>query len=446
MNKKSTIENLYKKELNNEKFEFNENLWGKLDEQLGPVRAAYHKKEKRRAIILWASVLLLVGTGAGIGLSTYKNQNSSNPNTQSTTASTSAASKSQIVATDGLTTNTATQNVTNTTTKIAGADDTNTGTSNFNTPTQNSSTVNQNTTAANTNTASPLVNNLESKRKATKSSNKKAKDLSSTDSRDQKVYLNQHNEEETTTYKEEMVAEKEATSSSIEKDISSSSATPPVTPTEIAKQDKVLEKIAKKKVGTKNTTSFFAAAGVNVATPIKEPGYFAGIMMQKQIDDKRIFIGLKLAHNELNHQLISSNKANVFPQITDAVIDKMTVIQMPFGYQFQLNKKAGERAASLNVGFEPTLLTGVKTIYYDDLGIAGGPRTAVVNSPLLKNAINKFNVSFIAGVQLPLTNSLWFTLNGGYGLIDITDKQYYNRTIKNNNLKYLQAGVLLRLK
>jgi hypothetical protein len=445
MSKKSTIENLFKKELNSEKFEYSENLWNKLDQQLGPVRAAHQKKEKRRAIVLWSFLLLLVGSTVGIGVATYKNKKATNAVTQTAASSTNVASNNEVVTNDQSSSTTTNQTTTNNTPiTIEGNNSSNTIASD-NTTSTNNNNITENGVTTNANTTPLSVNAVDTKRKATKTSHRKIKNPSSTVHDDKEEYLNQQGEKEGTVSNDEIVAEKEVTTTPIEKK-EEAIAKQPVAPTEIAKQDKAPEKTDKKKAVTKNTTSFFAAAGVNVATPIKKPGYFAGVMMQKQIDDKRIFVGLKLSHNELNHQLISSNKANVFPQITDAVIDKMTVIQMPFGYQFQLNKKAGERSSLLNVGFEPTLLTGVKTIYYDDFGITGGPRTAVVNSPLLKNAINKFNLSFIAGVQLPLSNSLWFTLNGGYGLIDITDKQYYNRTIKNNNLKYIQAGVLLRLK
>jgi hypothetical protein len=449
MNKNSTIEKLFKKELNSEKFEYSENLWNKLDQQLGPIRAAHQKKEKRRAIILWASLLLLIVSGVGIGITTYKNKKTTNPIAQSTVTSTNVAS--EAVTNDNSTSTTTQKTTNNTITNIEAtnnniiANNITTGATNITTGATNSGNTIENSTTTNASTTPSLVRAVENKRKATKINHKKITDLSSSYNHDKQVSLNQQYPKKSTINNDEMVAEKELTPLTTEKKEATIIAQP-TAPTETAKQNNTTEQSNKKKVVTKNTTSFFAAAGINVATPIKKPGYFGGVMMQKQIDDKRIFIGLKLSHNELNHQLISSNKANVFPQITDAIIDKMTVIQMPFGYQFQLNKKAGEKSSLLNVGFEPTLLTGVKTIYYDDFGVVGGPRTAVVNSPLLKNAINKFNLSFIAGIQLPLTNSLSFTLNGGYGLIDITDKQYYNRTIKNNNLKYMQAGVLLRLK
>jgi Outer membrane protein beta-barrel domain len=427
MKEKSTLENLFKTELNKKEFEYSEKLWQKLDNQLMPVRDAYYKKERRRIVFFFSIAAILIG-----GTTTFfaVGNNNSKQKITTTTVSTQENKKEvsddkgrDLTALQDLTKNIDLPNISNGNTTVIG-----TGNSSKETaaPTNNSSLYNSNS------------NNLQRSSIAKRTSVAKAPKA--------KKLLE---EVPPSTLEEEVV---EGTKEPTE-------AIPPVEDNVVApvEEKKVAPKTEdknvatpaalKKKVEPTGKSSFFALAGINATTPVKKQGYYVGAMMEKQIDSKRrIFVGVKLAQNKLHHQLINSEKATIFPQVTDAVIERMTTIQMPFGYQFRLNKKQQEKATLFSVGFEPTLLTGVRTTYYDDNGVPNGPRTPVVNSPLLKNAVNKFNISFIAGIKVPLTSRIGFSLNMGYGLIDITDKQYYNRTSTNNNLKYVQTGLLFRLK
>jgi hypothetical protein len=445
MKEKSTLEQLFKEGLNKQEFEYSEKLWQKLDTQLVPIRDAYNKKERRRILfILGFLALLTVGGGVGYYLSGKKAANDTDTATTSKTKASitnkdnTTANKAQVATpnTIDLTKHKDLINTTVTTNNVVDATNTQVDKNN-NSSLKDKNTFNEDRTK--TRRAKGVNRSHAQAMPKPRFNNEKAKQEIGED-------IAENTPEKTEVYKpvEEVPTNNNEGTINETKE---KATVPPVV--KDVKEDKMVAEVTpkNKKATTNNKSSFFALVGVNVATPIKKSGYYVGAMLEKQIDKKRrVFIGVKFAQNKLEHQLISSEKASIFPQVTDALIDRMATIQMPFGYQFKLSKAAPEKASLLSVGFEPTLLTGVRTIYYDDNGVPGGPRTAVVNSPLLKDAVNKFNLSFIVGLKLPITNSLGFTLNGGYGLIDITDKKYYNRTNSNNNLKYIQAGLLLRLR
>jgi hypothetical protein len=425
MNKKFTLENYYKESINRIPHTFDENLWNKLDEQLVPVRNAYNKKEKRRVFILWSCLLLIGGTTAVF----FGVRNGEKSIQQFAIVS----NNNKVVVTNKPTTTTAND------TKFNGIVSFEPIENNFK---GNISYTNSVDFIKESN--SNENKNLNPSKAALKRSTTKKSSVENNDNLLNKNEINLINSNKEVI--ENAIAKKDI----IKEDNNIDENKVEENKVENKNTDKaepiVNQKKEEKKKAISKPTEIYALAGINSATPIKKSGYFAGVMLEKQIEDKRIFLGLKISKRSLNHEFISANKANIFPQVTDAVIEKVTTIQMPFGYQFKMNKKAGNKSTMLNLGFEPTLLTGVSTIYYDDNGIVGGPRTAVRNSPLLKNAVNKFNVSFIAGIKVPVSNKLFFSVNAGYGLINITDKQYYNRSIKNNNLKYIQAGFLLKLK
>ncbi len=421
MNKKFNLENYYKQTINSTPHTFNEGLWNKLDTQLVPIREAYNKKEKRRVFILWSSLILIGGTAAVFfGTTNKKNSIKQFATVLHHTKVSVIENKSNAITLND------TKN--NRVVSFEPIDHNFIGNIHY-----DNNIHNLDVEIVNNSSQSNISNNKTINIKNNHNANTEQKEVFVSESKDVKT--------------EDEVVENNHTKKDIVEDDKNTIEANKVENKEKEKVENIVvqKKEEKQKVINK-PSEIYAIAGFNSATPIKKPGYFAGVMLEKQIEDKRIFVGVKVSQSSLNHELVSANKANIFPLVTDAVIEKVTTIQMPFGYQFYLNKKAGEKSSMLNLGFEPTLLTGVTTIYYDDNGIVGGPRTAVMNSAILKNAVNKFNVSFIAGLKLPINNKLFFSVGAGYGLINITDKQYYNRSIKNNNLKYIQAGFLLKLK
>lgn len=438
MSQKFTFENLIKKELSEEKIPFDESLWNKLDQKLIPVREAYQKKNKRRAVAYWSVLgILLIGGSVAVF---NKTDNTSSSNQQAVTKANDALTTKESeknVKQDPLTVNAPTINTDN---NVLVA-----------TPQRATKSIAKNE-------ASSLNKNV---RKIERQADESFAQINTTQKRvhtkKEKVVFVDDKKESAVNNNEVIVKQDDVTV--IEKPIAAVKDKEVVEGKKEEKTTVTEEGITTKtplptttntaKVKNKATTQpleIYAGGGLNFSNPFDKAGYYGAIHIEKQIEDKRIFAGVKVAYNNLNHQLIASNKVNTFPLVTDAVINKMTTIQIPFGYQFKLSKKPAQKAWLLNVGFEPTLITGIQTIYYDDNGVPGGPRTPVVNSPLLKNAINKFNVSFIAGIKKQITNRIGVNFNAGYGMIDMTDKQYYNRTNNNNNLKYMQVGLLFRLK
>jgi hypothetical protein len=434
MKQKSTFENFIKEELHNGKHPFNEALWNKLDLQLIPVREAYAKKEKRRVVFYWSllGVLLLGGTGVIL--------NNKATNKEVANASEKTTKNVEAVVKNAIENNQENVKPTVNVPTIVSSNDI--LINNNNVTVVNTTDKQSSLSAFNKEDNSiPTFNKTRNRNK--KSATKKQKD----DFVENEIVANNTESGVEKIMEQKEMEKVEEAINKIEED-KVTTKLPEVN--NIAKEDKPIKATDNKAKEIKaNETlplEWYATGGANFSSPFNKGGYYGGLFIERQIKDKRIFAGVKVAYNNLDHQLVASKNASVFPQTTDAMINKMTTIQIPFGYQFKLSKGAVNKAVLLNVGFEPTFITGIQTIYYDDNGVPGGPRVPVVNSPLLSNAINKFNVSFIAGIKKPITNRLGFTLNAGYGLIDITDKQYYNKTNSTNNLKYFQAGLSFRLK
>ncbi len=427
MNKNSTLENLYKNNLNGTTSAHNEALWTKLDAQLVPIRNQYASKQRKKRIAYWVLPSVSIITVAVMYMinndqAQYAKHSNSKPHSTA-------------------------QNNINTITNI---DD------NINqTKAIDVNTLPQPIVHSNNTQLPDVQHNAVSSLKSTPNN----QSITATQ-RHMQVSNSVSNNTQPSTYTyQELSSNGTANHASIslEAQRTSVAITSPTMATLGTVNLAALklpylhtphtqkQHATAKSANTKSINGLSALAGVTVATPISKPSYVIGAMATKSMKDATLFAGVKVAQNQLDHQLVSTAKANTFPQVTDALIQKLTTIQVPFGYEFVMQKKSKHKSSIL-VGFEPTLLTGVRTLYYDDNGVPGGPRTMVVNSPLLNKAVNKFNVSFIAGIKTALTHHVGFTLNAGYGLIDITDKQYYNRTTQNNNLKYIQAGLLFRLK
>lgn len=470
MSSRPNIDDLFRKELDGMQHEYSEALWQKLDTQLQPEREAYHKKDKkRRAAWLVLPLALLIG-----GATWYfagRSSSSSNPpeaiaaNTENKTGT----STNKPVAQPGTTTQTTepANTANNTTpadvqkTQIDVQQPGNTGgNQQVNTPAtvappNNNIAVKQN----NTNIQLP-VRTVTARQKRIKPSVKN-NIVTSRRKNNNPAEIDNNNDATASKGKQDVVADK-----------GDEGIVPPVEIKEIAAvEDKTVVKqeetpVVKAEAPVQNKTDIkpeenktakprptvnqtklgvSVMAGANLSSPFRKPGAFGGVLLTKTIDGKHIFAGLKISSNQLDHQLVFSDKQNQPVVQTDALIEKLTILQMPFGYEFKLNGKGKPATTFLQAGFEPAYIVGLRTIYYDDNGIPGGPRTPVMNSPIMSKAINKFNLSFIAGIRKQITPGIGITLNGGYSLIDITDRQYYNRTSTNNNLKYIQAGMLFRL-
>ncbi len=461
MSQDANIKNWMKNNMVQTNVPYNEALWQKLDEQLVPVREAYQKKQKRRVAAYWtiaASVLLISAIGFYASQNNKTTTNSNDvKNQQAPTKNSNTAINTNTNIDDtndaknGVSTNVNNNQLFNeknsSVNKVKKQPNT-TYNNNEAFIANRSSVITNNKTSSTIETASIIKSNkgeynnnetvIEKPAKTIEASSTKNIDVAnnnnvitnakkieaSLSSNDTETFNNNVTPVDTTTKKD--VAKKVAPIAS--------------NITQIAKKEAV--KVKPNLVQQPIQWSLFG--GVNMASPFYKSGYVGGVLLEKQIQDKRIYAGVKVAFNKLAYQLIATKNSNITPIVADAVINKMTTIQLPFGYQFPLNKKLNN-PAFLNVGFEPTLFTGIQTIYYDDIGVPGGVRTPVVNSPLLHDAINKFNVSFTVGVKKQLTPKVSILANTGYGLINITDKQYYNKVGSNNNLKYIQIGVMYKL-
>jgi hypothetical protein len=451
MKQESTLNDVLRQGLEHNNAPYSEALWQKLDEQLVPVRQAYHKKEKRRVAAYWtiAAALLLGG-----GITYFASQKNN------TTAKTIGTEKTQQVGANEAphscckktTEETTAENVATTNAENINAINNNDVAVNTNVENNNKSIKSYETKTANAISNITTNNNNVAKQRITKTTKAKKIKTSNLNSENVTPVLIAKNDNEDNTIEKITIApalksednnDQNVTTPDVNNGIIKTDAVTPPLPVVDVKPATALTP-AKKVIPTKQPMQLYILGGVNMTNSFSKSGYVGGVMLEKQIKEKRIFAGVKVAFNKLEHQLIASKNASTTPQMTDAIINKMTTIQMPFGYQFELRKKI-TNPTYLNVGFEPTLLTGIQTIYYDDNGVPGGPRTPVTNSPLLHNAINHFNVSFNLGLKKQITNKVGATLNSGYGLINITDKQYYNKSGGNNNLKYVQVGLLYRL-
>jgi hypothetical protein len=191
----------------------------------------------------------------------------------------------------------------------------------------------------------------------------------------------------------------------------------------------------------------YLSSGGDISMPFNKVGFQAGVTWVKSANDnKHLFAGLSIVNHKLKQQYISASKINTPSPETDAVIDRMTALRFSFGYLFDLNAKRNRDNTFLSLGFEPSYAINLRTIYYDRNGQPSGPATLIVNSPIMDRAVNRFNLFFTAGIQKEFKNRLGVSLKAGYGFIPITNKEFYNRTTGNNNIRSLQAGFIYRLK
>lgn len=468
MSSRPNIDDLFRKELDGMQHEYSEALWQKLDTQLQPERDAYHKKDKkRRAAWLVLPLALLIGGATwyfagrssssnkpgAITANTEKNAGTSNSSDKIAPQTETTQSTAQI-GTSGNTDLTDVQKI-----QPAAQQPGNTGgNQQVNTP----APVNNNVAIKQNNTNSQQPDRTVTAGQKTIKPSVKNNTVTSRRKNNKPVVIGTDNNDATASKgKQDIVADKgdegivppveiKEIAAVEDKTVVKQEETPVVKAEETVQNKTDIKpeenKTAKPKP-TVNQTKLGVSvmAGANLSSPFRKPGAFGGVLLTKTIDGKHIFAGLKISSNQLDHQLVFSDKQNQPVVQTDALIEKLTILQMPFGYEFKLNGKGKPATTFLQAGFEPAYIVGLRTIYYDDNGIPGGPRTPVMNSPIMSKAINKFNLSFIAGIRKQITPRIGITLSGGYSLIDITDRQYYNRTSTNNNLKYIQAGMLFRL-
>jgi hypothetical protein len=191
----------------------------------------------------------------------------------------------------------------------------------------------------------------------------------------------------------------------------------------------------------------YLSSGGDISMPFNKVGFQAGVTWVKTTNDNNhLFAGLSIVNHKLKHQYISASKINTPSPETDAVIDRMTALRFSFGYLFDLNAKNKPANTFLSIGFEPSYAINLRTIYYDRNGQPSGPATLIVNSSIMDKAVNRFNLFFTAGIQKEFKNRLGVSLKAGYGFIPVTNKEFYNRTTGNNNIRSLQAGFIYRLK
>jgi hypothetical protein len=435
------LDNIFKQQITDAGFEPSEALWQRLDNQLQPLRN--QRDKKRRVAAIWFLLLLLGGGALTWGVLNNKKDTTTEKLTQQskgvvTPPGTPAPGNQSPANTDNNTS--ATQNAGNNSKEntTAGSEPFVTVTSPATTPTVSTIVKEKNVSGSTAGYTASRAKQKRSRSKITAAKKGMVPQFA------EAVPVEDNNEAEKTT--EAKVPEVRVADPAKEPAAPVAQPKIPV-PGNVIKQAPPVT--TAKKPGNKKQQSpveYIVTAGANFSSPFRKPGVFAGVLLRKTIDEKHLFAGLKISTNTLNHQFTSAAKINQFPVVTDAVIERLTTLQLPFGYEFGLNGKTGKPATTfLTLGFEPSYIAGLRTVFYDDNGIPGGPRTPVVNSPLLAKAINRFNVSFIAGVRLQAGKRAGLSLGAGYNLINMTDKQYYNRTATSNNLRYVQAGLQWRL-
>lgn len=191
------------------------------------------------------------------------------------------------------------------------------------------------------------------------------------------------------------------------------------------------------------SSKLYVNGGAAIAPPFNKTGYYGGLMLIKTTRDKKHFYtGLSLVNHKLEHEYISASKLNgpSLPVTNDAVVDRMTTLRLSAGYLFPLNGKKEQPNSFIMAGFEPGYAIGLRTLYYETPG-----QPAIINSPVMSKAVNRFSLFFTAGWLKEFRPGIGLSLKAGYGLIPITNREFYNRTLKNNNIKSLEVGLQYRI-
>lgn len=187
----------------------------------------------------------------------------------------------------------------------------------------------------------------------------------------------------------------------------------------------------------KKTFSTGFEANVDLFKKWKDVSFSAGVFAEKQLGEKvSISGGMQYAKNSLSMNYSLADKDPAIQRQIAANLHSISLVRFPVMYR----QKLPGSGFTAQAGLVPSLITSAE-ITNVPVNFMGNPATQKV---FTKKDINTFNLLFAAGMQFNVSKGVKVQATGFYGLTGLVKDGYLNRSRINDNLRSLQAGVVLK--
>jgi hypothetical protein len=209
-------------------------------------------------------------------------------------------------------------------------------------------------------------------------------------------------------------------------------------PTAIQNDQEPMPATRKDKKERKPPPQLELAVGVDVSNGAFGSGKYGIAMVRLSLNKKaNLLLGAGYASNTVSEGYKQADKPNLLNREIDAKLRGLNMLQFPILY---------EQAIKEN---KLLFRAGITPVYILDAAIVNIPNSFGGNPTSFRtftlNDINRLNVLFTAGLQMRLTQRLGLELKAHYGLTELVKNSYINQSGENNNFKSTQVGLLFML-
>jgi hypothetical protein len=176
------------------------------------------------------------------------------------------------------------------------------------------------------------------------------------------------------------------------------------------------------------------AAGTDVFAKSKPGGKYAMLLLRVPLNKKStLSLGAGISSHSTSQSYIVAEKQATLNREVDAKLRGLTMLQFPVLYEQALPGK------------KFTAKAGVTPVYILNAAVTNVPNsfTGVIipYRSFSLTDINRFNVLFTAGLQYNITPKIGVEVRGNYGLTELVKNSYLNQSNENNNFKAVQLGL-----
>jgi hypothetical protein len=180
------------------------------------------------------------------------------------------------------------------------------------------------------------------------------------------------------------------------------------------------------------------AGGIDLSNGLRNPGHYGALLLRVPLNNKAsLLAGAGIATNKMTESYKQADKQNTLNRDVDATLQGLRMLQFPVLYEQAIK----EQKLLFRAGLVP--------IYILDANVVNVPNSFSGNPSNFRtftlNDINRFNVLFSAGLHLRATPRLGVELKANYGLTELVKNSYINQSGENNNFKSAQVGLLLMI-
>lgn len=184
--------------------------------------------------------------------------------------------------------------------------------------------------------------------------------------------------------------------------------------------------------------AFGISGGMDVFLKAKEAGGYAGIQLTIPVNKKvNIVTGALISKHKMEENYSNAAKQLINPDKNiDAKLEGLTVLQVPILYEQPLPKTS----VRFRVGLTPTYIiaAGIYNVPNSFTGNAANYRKFTLDD------LHRLNVLFTASVGVGIMKHFEVELKGNYGLTELVKNSYINQSSVNNNFKSAQVGLIYK--